>query len=149
MTAPDDGRLVLETPAVAIPAYLHETYAWAYLNPRNVHLLDRDLVVLAILWGNDWRLRRAVINELRPGEDVLQVSHVYGSIIPNLARLVGPRGHLEVMTIEMRPAWQRPFHLRAEAVLSRDHEVKGPCVRQLDLVGAPLDSSVDWSEAAP
>ena len=105
MTPPDDGRLVHEAPATAlvtaveIPAYLQETYTWAYLDPRNVQLLDRDLVVLAILWGNDGCLGRAVMNELRPGEDVLQVSHVYGSIIPNLARLVGSRGRLEVIDI--------------------------------------------------
>ncbi|MEE8352063.1 MAG: rhodoquinone biosynthesis methyltransferase RquA [Rhodospirillales bacterium] len=99
MTPPDDGKLFLEAPAIAMPTYLQEIYAWAYLNPRNVQLLDRDLVVSAILWGNSGRLGRAVLNELRPGVNVLQVSHVYGSIIPNLARLVGPSGCLEVVDI--------------------------------------------------
>jgi len=102
MRPPYDGRSPLKAPATAlvkIPSYLHETYTWAYLDPRNVRLLDRDLVVLAILWGNDGRLRRAMTNEIRSGEDVLQVSHVYGSIVPNLAGVVGPRGRLEVIDV--------------------------------------------------
>ena len=40
------------TPAPAVPGYLEKTYAWAYLNPRNVRLLDRPFVVSTILWGN-------------------------------------------------------------------------------------------------
>jgi len=82
-----------------IPAYLDEVYHWAYLDPQKVQLLDRDLVVGAILWGNDKRLRRALMDEVRPGDSVLQVSHVYGSAIPDLARFVGPRGQLDAIDV--------------------------------------------------
>lgn len=82
-----------------VPDYLREVYDWAYLNPSNVRLLDRDWIVSAILWGNNARLRRAAFAEFEPGQRILQASHVYGDMIPGLARLVGPRGHLDVVDI--------------------------------------------------
>ena len=39
-----------------VPAYMHEVYEWAYLNPRNVEFLDREFIVSLILWGNNQRL---------------------------------------------------------------------------------------------
>jgi ubiquinone/menaquinone biosynthesis C-methylase UbiE len=82
-----------------IPRYLRETYYWAYVNPRNVDFLDRDLVVWAILWGQHLRLQRAAFLEIQPGQKVLQPASVYGSFVPNLARHVGPEGKLDVIDI--------------------------------------------------
>lgn len=84
---------------VAIPDYLLDVYAWAYLNPRNVRLLDRDIVVSTILWGNNHRLQQAAFAEFEPGQTVLQPAHVYGDMVPNLARSLGPEGHLEVIDV--------------------------------------------------
>ena len=67
-----------ETPALAvaqapeIPGYLQDTYAWAYLWPISVWLLDRPWVASAILWGNYRRLKQAAFSEVRPGQRVLQ-----------------------------------------------------------------------------
>ena len=83
----------------AIPDYLMDTYYWAYLNPRNVRLLDREIVVSVILWGQHRRLRREAFRELRPGLKVLQPACVYGDFSPALARHLGPRGTLEVIDI--------------------------------------------------
>ena len=80
-----------------VPAYLWETYYWAYLNPRNVRLLDRELVVSVILWGNHRRLRQSAFAELLPGQKVLQPACVYGDFSPALARhlgLLGAPGYL-------------------------------------------------------
>ena len=85
--------------APAIPDYLMDTYYWAYLNPRNVRLLDREIVVSVILWGQHRRLRREAFRELRPGLKVLQPACVYGDFSPALARHLGPRGRLEVIDI--------------------------------------------------
>ena len=90
-------RTASEAPQV--PAYLSETYDWAYLNPRNVRLLDRDSVVATILWGNHNRLRRSLLEEIRPGQQVLQSSCVYGDFSPALARHIGPRGRLQVLDV--------------------------------------------------
>jgi ubiquinone/menaquinone biosynthesis C-methylase UbiE len=98
-TALVPGAHLREVMAPALPAYLQQTYYWAYLNPRNVRLLDRELVVSVILWGNHRRLRRAAFAELRPGERVLQTGHVYGDFCPALARHLGSRGRLEVVDV--------------------------------------------------
>lgn len=83
----------------AVPAYLSQTYAWAYMRPAAVRLLDRPLIVSAILWGNYRRLLRAVLCELRPGQRVYQPACVYGDFSPQVLRALGPDGHLEVADI--------------------------------------------------
>ena len=88
-----------EAEAPQVPIYLSETYDWAYLNPRNVRLLDRELVVATILWGNHNRLRQSAFEEIRPGQQVLQSSCVYGDFSPALARHVGSKGRLQVFDV--------------------------------------------------
>lgn len=85
--------------APAVPDYLRETYAWAYLNPHSVRVLDRPLVVSSILWGNYRRLLEALLAELAPGQRVLQPACVYGDFSTRLARFLGPLGALEVIDI--------------------------------------------------
>lgn len=85
--------------APAIPLHLSTLYGWAYLNRKNACLLDRDAVVSAILLGNHRRLRRAVLSEIAPGASVLQAAHVYGCLIPELARRIGPGGRLDVVDL--------------------------------------------------
>lgn len=87
------------TPVPSIPDYLEKTYAWAYLNPRNVRLLDRPLVVSTILWGNFGRLLRALLSELKPGQTVLQPACVYGNFSVSVADFLGPRGRLDVFDV--------------------------------------------------
>ena len=116
MTSPDGGHLVGDDPigqvaepgphqsseqheATAIPAYLREIYGWAYLNRTNARLLDRDAVVSAILLGNNRRLRRSLLCEIEPGQRVLHVAHVYGSLIPELAGRIGRNGVLDVIDL--------------------------------------------------
>jgi SAM-dependent methyltransferase len=95
---------------VAIPSYLAETYAWAYLRPRAVQLLDREAVVNAILWGNYARLVHAACAQFRPGEQVLQAASVYGSEPLRLADRLGPGGRLTVIDVSRLQV----EHLRAK-----------------------------------
>ncbi|MHA1546631.1 MAG: rhodoquinone biosynthesis methyltransferase RquA [Alphaproteobacteria bacterium] len=83
----------------ALPAYLRDVYTWAYLNPRNARLLDKEAVVNTLLWGNSGRLRRALLAEITAGDRVLQAAHVYGRLIPEIAKAVGPTGCLDVVDI--------------------------------------------------
>jgi ubiquinone/menaquinone biosynthesis C-methylase UbiE len=87
------------TEAPEIPAYLRDVYHWAYLNPRNVRLLDREPIVMTILWGQHRRLRERAFAELEPGQRVLQPACVYGDFSVALARHLGPRGRLEVIDV--------------------------------------------------
>lgn len=89
----------LASPAPAIPKYLSATYSWAYLSPRWLRLLDSQLVVSAILWGNYRRLCEAAIREIERSERVLQPACVYGGFSAALARRVGPAGRLDVIDV--------------------------------------------------
>lgn len=84
---------------LAIPRYLSDTYTWAYLNPRSVKLLDRELVVATILWGQHRKLERMALAEIDPGSRVLQTACVYGDFSPVLARHIGEEGSLEVVDV--------------------------------------------------
>lgn len=86
-------------PAVPLPDYLQNTYAWAYLNPVSRAIFDHPWVVSAILWGNANRLMTAAMDELRPGQSVLQTACVYGNFSQRLARRVGADGRLEVIDV--------------------------------------------------
>lgn len=83
----------------ALPHYLVDTYSWAYLRPRSLRLLDRHLVVNAILWGNYHGLVRAACDEFAPGDCVLQAASVYGNLSSRLADRVGSKGFLDVIDV--------------------------------------------------
>ncbi|MDX1555417.1 MAG: rhodoquinone biosynthesis methyltransferase RquA [Xanthomonadales bacterium] len=85
-----------------IPAYLRETYWWAYLHPRGVRVFERDWLVNLILWGTIHRLTRAVLDEIgtAPGLSVLQMACVYGRFSERLAgQLAASGGRLEMLDI--------------------------------------------------
>ena len=90
--APNDG-------APEIPDYLQDVYYWAYLNPRNVRLLDREIVVRTILWQQHRRLQRLAFADIEPGSRVLQSSNVYGSFSPNLVQHIGLQGSLDLVDV--------------------------------------------------
>lgn len=87
------------SPVTEVPGYLREIYAWAYLNPRNVRMLDREAMVSLILWGNNRRLKRALLKEIAAAATVLQAAHVYGSLIPEIAAKLDHSSQLEVVDV--------------------------------------------------
>jgi ubiquinone/menaquinone biosynthesis C-methylase UbiE len=91
--------LVPAASAPEIPDYMQEIYYWAYLNPRNVKLLDRELVVRTILWQQHKRLQRLAFAEIEPGQSVLQSTCVYGSFSANLAEHIGRDGTLDIVDV--------------------------------------------------
>jgi len=99
IVVPPEQPAAEQDAAVALPDYLVDTYSWAYLRPRSLHLLDRHLVVNAILWGNYRRLVREACGEFVPGDRVLQAASVYGNLSSRLADKVGDHGFLDVIDI--------------------------------------------------
>lgn len=93
VTRPESRR------APAIPAYLSETYTWAYLRPASLAAFDHPAVVDLILWGQHDRLQRAVFDELSPGQRVLQSACVYGAFSAHLADFLGPSGRLDIIDV--------------------------------------------------
>ena len=82
-----------------LPAYLVDTYSWAYLHPRSLKLLDRHLVVNGILWGNYRKLVRNACGEFARGNRVLQAASVYGDLSSRLAWELGLQGFLYVIDV--------------------------------------------------
>lgn len=82
-----------------VPGYMTDVYDWCYVSPGRARLLDRNLVVKVLLFGNDRRLMRAYLDEIRPGMRVWQAAHVYGDLITRAADAVGPEGLFRVTDI--------------------------------------------------
>lgn len=96
--------------APSIPAYLQDTYSWAYLHPRSIWLFEREWVVNLILWGKMKRLTQSVLDEIDPSQagSTLQVACVYGAFSNRLARHLGGAGSelhiVDVAPIQIRNA---------------------------------------------
>ncbi len=87
------------TPTPAVPAYLRDTYTWAYLTPTSLATFDHPLVVDMILWGQYDHLESLMLNEMTPGQRVLQAACVYGKFSTHLAKFLGPDGRLDVVDV--------------------------------------------------
>jgi len=94
-------HITLAVESIAVPDYLSQTYWWAYLHPRAVHVFERQWLVNLILWGNFNRLRDSALNAL--GTELtgltLQVACVYGDLTNRLAERVGPDARLDVVDV--------------------------------------------------
>lgn len=99
MDYPEQSPVVEALEKPALPAYLVDTYSWAYLRPRNLRLLDRHFVVNGILWGNYRRLAAWACEHFSSGDRLLQAASVYGDLSARLARRVGALGFLDVIDI--------------------------------------------------
>ena len=117
-----------------LPVYMEEVYDWAYVDPKNVEKLDRNMVVKTLLFGNDQRLMSAYLKELNPGQRVWQVAHVYGDLVRRVAEKVGNQGvfHLtDVTAIQVEHAQRKlkdaqqahVFHLDASKWTGSDYDV--------------------------
>lgn len=92
------------------PEYMHDTYDWAYVNPRNVNFLDKEWIVWVLLFCNAGRLKQRYLNLIKPGSHVWQVAHVYGNLVRQAAEKVGPQGefHLtDVTPIQLEHATEK------------------------------------------
>ena len=87
--------------AEAIPAYLAQTYWWAYVHPNAVKLFERQWLVNLILWGNFSRLREAALEALgeRLEGRTLQIACVYGDLTPRLSTRIANGGRLDVVDV--------------------------------------------------
>jgi ubiquinone/menaquinone biosynthesis C-methylase UbiE len=85
----------------ALPAYLQETYWWAYLHPRAVRIFERQWLVNLILWGNYAKLRDAALSEVETArnEKILQIACVYGDFTERLAQRLGAGSTLDVIDV--------------------------------------------------
>lgn len=85
----------------AIPAYLNETYTWAYVTPQAIKRFERQWLVNLILWGNFARLRNMALDSF--GHHIsgrsLQIACVYGDLTAELAGRHAPESGLDVIDV--------------------------------------------------
>ena len=84
-----------------VPAYLADTYWWAYVHPRAVYIFERQWLVNLILWGNFNRLREAALDALGEQLDgrTLQIACVYGNLTRRMLGRLAPQGQVDVIDI--------------------------------------------------
>ena len=91
----------LAVPPVSVPAYLAQTYWWAYVHPQAVRVFERQWLVNLILWENFNKLRNAALAAL--GHDLsgrtLQIACVYGDLTQRLAERIPANGSLDVVDV--------------------------------------------------
>ncbi|HRC71541.1 MAG TPA: rhodoquinone biosynthesis methyltransferase RquA [Candidatus Competibacter sp.] len=100
-TLEEPDRALVYPTSVPLPAYLQETYWWAYVHPAAVRFFERQWLVNLILWGNFNRLRDLALDELGPAVrgDVLQVACVYGNFTERLIQRLDPTARLSVVDV--------------------------------------------------
>ena len=87
--------------ARAVPAYLEQTYWWAYVRPRAVRFWDRPWLINLILFGNYRRLRDEALDALgsRLEGRTLQIACVYGDLSARLRARLAPAARLDIVDI--------------------------------------------------
>jgi ubiquinone/menaquinone biosynthesis C-methylase UbiE len=129
--AAQESRAAAIKAAPPIPDYLQDTYWWAYLHPKALHIFEREWVVNLILWGNMRKLTQAVISDMavRPHSRVLQVACVYGEFSNLLAAHLERNGSrlelvdvapIQLMNVREKLAGQRnvEYHHQDSSALS-------------------------------
>lgn len=88
-------------PAIPIPAYLEETYWWAYVRPYAIAFFDRQWIVNLILLGNMVKLREGALDALGKtiGGRTLQIAAVYGEFSTRLAQRIADGGSLDIVDV--------------------------------------------------
>jgi ubiquinone/menaquinone biosynthesis C-methylase UbiE len=109
---------------VPLPAYLAETYWWAYLHPAGVRIFERQWLVNLILWGNFARLRDTALHEIGSPIDgrVLQLACVYGNFTERMAQRLGPVGQIDVVDVAPVQLRNLSAKLRGHAKVGLHHQ---------------------------
>ena len=86
---------------IPIPAYLEETYWWAYVRPQAIAFWDHEWIVDLILLGNMAKLRDQTLDAL--GTPIqgrtLQIACVYGDFSVELAQRLATDGSLDIVDV--------------------------------------------------
>lgn len=86
---------------ISIPAYLEETYWWAYVRPQAIAFFDHEWIVNLILLGNMARLRDTALDAI--GASIhgrtLQIACVYGDFSPRLIERMEPESSLDIVDV--------------------------------------------------
>ena len=84
-----------------IPAYLEETYWWAYVRPQAIAFFDHEWIVNLILLGNMAMLRDQALDTLGSfiAGRTLQIACVYGDFSVRLAERLATDSSLDIVDV--------------------------------------------------
>lgn len=101
MPLPENSQPSAATSLPALPAYLKDTYSWAYVTPDAIKRFERQWLVNLILWGNFARLRDLALDSF--GRHLtgrsLQIACVYGDLTAHLAARHISENQLDVIDV--------------------------------------------------
>jgi hypothetical protein len=88
-------------PAVPIPAYLEQTYWWAYVRPYAISFFDRPWIVNLILLGNMEKLQNLALEGLGTPlrGSTLQIASVYGDFSSRLLQQIAKGDALDIVDV--------------------------------------------------
>jgi ubiquinone/menaquinone biosynthesis C-methylase UbiE len=130
----EDAQDIAPVSTLPLPEYMTEVYEWAYVSPRWVRLLDRNIVVRTLLFGNDQRLIRAYLERIEPGMKVWQVAHVYGDLVRRAAERCGSTGRF--MLTDVTP-------IQLQQARKKLQEMTWACMQHADAAHYSTDVSCD------
>jgi ubiquinone/menaquinone biosynthesis C-methylase UbiE len=112
------------SPTLPLPAYLADTYWWAYLHPAGVRIFERQWLVNLILWGNFARLRDTALHEMGSPIDgrVLQLACVYGNFTERMAQRLAPAARIDVVDVAPVQLGNLNAKLRGHAQVGLHHQ---------------------------
>jgi len=122
-----------------VPRYLEEVYTWAYIAPLAHWLFDRQWIVSIILWFNDKRMMREVLDEITSGERVYMPASVYGPFCADLAKKASP-GQMtlsDISTVQLRGQRKRRRRLGLKNQIIRRANAAAP-------IKGPYDSIISF-----
>jgi len=101
VSTPKNSQSSGTTSLPALPAYLKDTYSWAYVTPDAIKRFERQWLVNLILWGNFARLRDLALNSFgqRLQGPSLQIACVYGDLTTHLAARHISENQLDVIDV--------------------------------------------------
>lgn len=114
---------------VAVPPYLARLYWWAYVDPRAVHVFERQWLLNLILWGNFARLRQAALDALGDCSHgrTLQVACVYGDLTQKLARTAAQLDVVDVLQVQLANlARKLPAETRVDLIHGDSSSLRAP-----------------------
>lgn len=101
MSIPKNSQSTGSASLPALPAYLKDTYSWAYVTPEAIKRFERQWLVNLILWGNFARLRDLALDSFgwHLKGSSLQIACVYGDLTAHLAARHENESQLDVIDV--------------------------------------------------
>ena len=84
-----------------LPKYWKQFYSWLYGSKAWSTFFNKSWVQTVVTLGNNKRLSQAVLREIRPFDQVLQIGVTFGNLMEETADKIGRYGQYDIMDVSM------------------------------------------------